>query len=416
MNTDNRIPETGYPSFLLQKITQYNQRIMSDGQGHHIMRGMAASQDDVQVCSNDYLSLANHPEIIESQVSVLQQQSDYMLMSAVFLDEGNSQIILEKQFAQFLGTGDSILCQSGYAANVGLIQAIIENSTIPVYIDMYTHMSLWDGIHMAGQTPIPFRHNDVSHLENLIRKKGPGLVVVDSVYSTNGSVCPLLELVNMAHGMGCTLLVDESHSLGTHGPQGKGMVVEYGLEDKVMFITASLAKAFAGRAGLIACPKGFPDFFKCTSKPSIFSSTMLPYEVAGLQKTLELVINADDRRQQLHKNTVYLQKQLAALGYNIEDSQAQIIALESGSEWETIRLRDALESRGIFGSVFCAPATAKTRALVRFSINAGLSELELHRIVRACREIVDELDVANWKSSLRKLRSNRVPADLRKSA
>jgi len=405
MSTDDRIKNKGYPTFLTQKIDDYNDRIMTDGQGHHLMRGRAASKDDVHICSNDYLSLANHPQVIDEQISILNQQSEYMLMSAVFLDDQNPQILLENQFAEFFGSKDGILCQSGYAANVGLIQTVVENTNAPVFIDLYAHMSLWDGIKMADQTPIPFRHNDVEHLRQLIMRHGPGLVVVDSVYSTNGSVCPLRELVPMAHGMGCTLLVDESHSLGTHGPQGRGMVVEYGFEDMVMFRTASLAKAFAGRAGLILCPEGFADYFKCTSKPSIFSSTMLPYEVVGLQKTLELIKDADDRRAQLRQNTRFLQNHISDLGYSIDDSQAQIIALESGPEWDTIRLRDALESRGIFGSVFCAPATAKTRSLIRLSINSGLTEMQLHRVVRACREFVTELDVPNWKSTKRKARA-----------
>lgn len=407
MDSDERILNSGYPNYISEKISAYNDRIMIDGNGKHIMRGRTPVATDTLVCSNDYLSLANQPQIIDAQVSKLLDAKDIMLMSAVFQTEENPQAALEHKFANFFKSGSSVLCQSGYAANVGLIQATMENTDSPIYIDMYTHMSLWDGIKISDRPPIAFRHNDIEHLRKLIKKSGPGLVVVDSVYSTNGSVCPLLAMVNMAHSMGCTLLVDESHSFGTHGPQGKGLVVEHGLEDKVMFRTASLAKAFGGRAGLICCPEGFSDFFKCTAKPSIFSSAMLPHEIAGLDATLDLISESDDRRQRLRKNTEFLRNSLNNLGYNVDDSQAQIIALESGTEWQTIQLRDALEKRGVFGSVFCAPATPKTRALVRFSVNADLTELQLHKIVRACREIVDELDVPNWKSSIRKQRRKR---------
>jgi CAI-1 autoinducer synthase len=267
---------------------------------------------------------------------------------------------------------------------------------------MHAHMSLWDGIAMAGIKPIAFRHNDVNSLKKLISKNGPGLVMVDSVYSTNGSVCPLKALVNAAFDLDCILLVDESHSLGTHGPQGRGMVVEHGLQNKVMFRTASLAKAFAGRAGLITAPAGFSDFFKFTSKPAIFSTALLPQEIAGLNSTLSLIIKADKKREQLRRNTSYIRRHLDSMGFNVDDSKSQIISLESGTEWNTILLRDELEKQGIFGSIFCAPATAKKRALMRFSINASLTPQELRQIVVACETIVTTLDVAQWRSTKRK--------------
>lgn len=397
------------PTWLMLKLDEfYNKRFNQSWRGRHIMRGRTASNNSIQLISNDYLSLANHTDILEAQTSALANSDQYLLMSAIFLHGNNPQMDLESRFAQYLHADEAVLCQSGYAANVGLIQALVENTQSPVYIDMYAHMSLWDGVRMAGVPATPFRHNDVEHLRSAIKKRGPGLVLVDSVYSTNGSVCPLKELVELAWAMGCTILVDESHSLGTHGPQGKGMVVELGLENKVMFRTASLAKAFAGRAGIITCPQGFGDFFKFTSKPSIFSSALLPHEIAGLNKTLDLIIRADSRREQLRKNTSFLRQSLDALGYNVDDSDAQIIALESGSEWNTILLRDALEKRDVFGSVFCAPATAKSRALIRFSINATLTSLQLQYIIHACKEVAVELDVDKWRSSQRKQRKQKV--------
>ncbi len=393
-----------FPTFLRTKLNKfYDGRVKKDWGGQHIMRGKIATSDSIQLVSNDYLALANHPAVLSAQKSILEDQSRYLLMSAIFLHGDNPQMNLEARLSEFFLSDEAILCQSGYAANVGLIQAIVEDTYAPVYIDITAHMSLWDGIKMADASPTPFRHNDVDHLVHLVRKRGPGLVIVDSVYSTNGSVCPLRNLVNAVHELGCTVLVDESHSFGTHGPQGRGLVVDLGLQDKVMFRTASLAKAFAGRAGLICCPDGFSDFFKFTSKPSIFSSALLPYEIAGLDKTLDLILDADSKREKLRRSTLYLQRHLDRIGYNVGDGAAQIIALESGTESDTILLRDALEQRDIFGSVFCAPATAKNRALMRFSINSELTDMQLRRIVQACTEIAEELRIENWRSSRRKM-------------
>lgn len=394
-----------YPDFLNEKLKHfYIDKIEKEWGGQHIMRGKVTDQHSIELMSNDYLSIASHQDILVAQKDALSANESALLMSTVFLKENSPQIVFEKKMAEFLHADETVLCQSGYAANIGLIQSMIGDTNIPIYVDQFAHMSLWDGASMAEGSIIPFRHNSVSNLMTLIKQRGPGVVIVDSVYSTNGSVCPLVELVDTAFYLGCVLLVDESHSLGTHGPQGRGLVVEYGLEDKVMFRSASLAKAFASRAGIIACPEDVADLFKMTSKPSIFSSSLLPHEIMGLDKTLDVIANADIQRRRLKNNTQFLRDALDRLGYNVSTGEAQIIALESGSEYNTILLRDALEKRGIFGSVFCAPATPRNRAIIRFSVNASLTKSQLNKVVDACAEIVGELDVPHWRSSLRKRR------------
>ncbi len=387
---------------LHQKIHNfYKYRVTGDWRGGHIMRGLQPGLHSIRLTSNDYLAIANLPSIVEAQQTAFNDSKNHQLMSAIFLHGDNPQADFENRMADFLKADEVVLCQSGYNANTGLIQALLEDTGLPVYIDMLAHMSLWDGVKMADCKVKTFRHNNVEHLLSLIDKHGPGLVLVDSIYSTNGAICPLKDLVNNAWEKECTILVDESHSLGTHGSQGSGLVVEYGLEDKVLFRTASLAKAFAGRAGIITGPKGFSDFFKFTSKPSIFSTALLPYEIAGLSETLSIIIDADDRREQLRKHSAFLRSQLEKMGYNLCNSQSQIISLESGTEWNTIVLRDNLEANGIFGSPFCAPATPKNRALIRFSINAGLTDLQIQRIANVCRDIRQNVKLEEWPSSRR---------------
>jgi CAI-1 autoinducer synthase len=214
-------------------------------------------------------------------------------------------------------------------------------------------------------------------------------------------VAPLAAIADVCAEHDCVLVVDESHSLGTHGPRGAGLVVELGLTDLVHFRTASLAKAFAGRAGIISCSRRFQEYFKCESLPAIFSSTLLPHEVMGLAATLDVIEREDWRRTRLAANARHLRVSLAELGYNLNGSETQIVALEAGPEQQTIVLRDALEARGIFGSVFCAPATAQNRSLIRISVNAALSDQELERLIDVCEEIRDEVDMWNWPSTRR---------------
>jgi len=405
---------SGSPSsvrqLLLQRMREFRvDRWQGEWKGRHIMRGKSPGPQSVSLVSNDYLSLANHPDIVAAQVAALQSTEASVLMSGVFLHGETPQSRLENEFAGWTGMPEAILSQSGYAANVGLLQAIA-GPEVPVYIDMHAHASLWEGITSADAQARPWRHNDALYLRRLLERHGAGVVCVDSVYSTSGSVCHLSEIIALAREFDCLVVVDESHSLGTHGPQGAGMVAALGLQDQVDFITASLAKAFAGRAGLVLAHKGFSDYFWFTARPAIFSSCLLPHDIAAMGKTLEIVRKDDWRRTALHKNAYFLRSALDDLGYNVSESQSQIIALESGTEYNTLLMREALESVGIFGSVFCAPATAKKRALIRFSVNAGLTLSDMELIVDGCARVREKVNLRDWPSTRRKLNSMQSQA------
>jgi CAI-1 autoinducer synthase len=389
------------PAFVASRVEQYyRERVTDTWGGGHIMRGRLPERDALHLSSNDYLAIARHPDIIRSMSKTLRSNGNGLLMSGIFLQGDCPQLKFEDRLATFMRAEAGVLCQSGYAANIGLIQSIASAQT-PVYVDMMAHMSLWEGIRCAGAVPIPFRHNEAAHLEQQIMRYGQGVVLVDSVYSTNGSVCPLVAFADVCDRHECVFVVDESHSLGTHGPGGAGLVVELGLESRVAFRTASLAKAFAGRAGFISCPARFQEYFKFESNPAIFSSTLLPHEISGLDATLSVIECADRRRRRLASNSAWLRERLTELGYNLNGGESQIIALEAGTEQRTIVLRDALESRGIFGSVFCAPATARNRALIRLSIHAALTDAQIERIVSVCRDIRGEVELDRWPSTRR---------------
>lgn len=384
------------------------------GDRRPLVVGRTPGPDAIELRSNDYLALAHHPTILEAQAVSIRSRGHGLMMSGVYADASGLQRALEKRLASFMGGEDCLLCQSGYDANAGLLQAIATQNK-PIYVDFRAHMSIWQGAKSGDALVRGFRHNDLAHLERLIEKDGPGIIVVDSVYSTLGTECPLLETVELAELYGCMVVVDESHSLGTHGPHGAGIVDQLGLNDRVAFRTASLAKAFAGRGGFIIGSATHIEFLRFSSMPAIFSSTVLPHEVEAFEATLDVVASAHDLRAALWKNTRYLRDGLTALGYPIGTGQSQIIPLEAGPEPKTIELREALEAHNIFGAVFCAPATPKNRSMVRFSVNAGFSTAQLDAVLKACAEIKDAVDVAGWPVARRQKRpakqAARPPAD-----
>ncbi|MGN6094120.1 MAG: alpha-hydroxyketone-type quorum-sensing autoinducer synthase [Luteibacter jiangsuensis] len=404
------------PDFVARRVDRFhNERVAIDWGGRHILRGRQPGAGDLMLQSNDYLAIAGHPAIVEAQREALATGGLGMMMSALFQQDQSQPLHrVEAELARAVGSEDGILAQSGFAANVGLIQSIA-GERVPVYIDMLAHASLWEGIRSAGAKAVPALHNDVAHLERQVLRHGPGVIVVDAVYSTNGSLAPLQDIADIAHAHGCVLVVDESHSLGTHGQRGEGLVASLGLNDRVHFITASLAKAYCSRAGFIACTRRFKDYFGCEALPAIFSSSLLPHELAGISASHRVIQSEGWRRRRLREITRRVRGELAALGYPIGDGTEQIVAFEAGQEILTGRVRDIMERHGVFGSVFSAPATTVNRSLLRLTLNAGMSDGDVERLIDVCRRARDEMDLPEWSASRRAQREtarSALPAEV----
>ena len=398
-----RAAEHRLPDYVTSRMDQhYVTRIEKLLGGEHPTAWHAAPADALFLASNDYLCLSGEASLMRAQMRSLEASCGELLMSAVYLHDTSPQHLLEQKMARFMGAEDGVLGQSGFAVNVGLLQSLA-GPGIPVYLDMQAHASLWEGAHSAGAPAVTFLHNDLDHLRRQIAKHGRGVIAVDSVYSTNGSVAPLAQLVELAERAGCLLVVDESHSLGTHGPRGAGLVAELGLCEHVHFRTASLAKAFAGRAGFFTCSSKFKGYFGCEARPAIFSSCLLAHELAWFDAAIDFISTADERRAALRRHTREIRDGLRELGYNVNDGTEQIIALEGGPEPMTMKIRKALERRGVYGSTFAAPATPKNRSLLRLTLNSGLSAGDIAQLLGACADARDEVDLENW-SSTRRLR------------
>jgi len=383
-----------------QRINDFFDRFFVDGKDH-ILHGKLPSVNSVQLISNDYLCLSGEHSLVDAQLEQLRLYKKNAVVSGVFIRDDSPTRRLEKQIATFLKAESGIICQSGWSANISLMQTIA-SPKIPVYLDMKAHASLWEGANAAGSKSIPFYHNDLAHLERSIQSNGPGILVVESVYSTDGSVCPLDDIVYLAEKYECIIVVDESHSIGTHGPHGAGFVVKHKLQDRVHFRTFSLAKTYAGRGGFITCSERFKAYFFCEARPAIFSSHLLDHEFAWYSEATKFIQAADDRRATLKSNFIYLRAKLLELGYPVSEGSEQIIGLEAGPEHKTRILRDALQDNEIFGSVFLAPATPKNRSLVRLSVNSSITKDQLDMTVEACKKIRDHIGLKNWASVRRK--------------
>ncbi|EAQ53611.1 alpha-hydroxyketone-type quorum-sensing autoinducer synthase [Vibrio sp. MED222] len=373
------------PSFIEERLNFYIQDLITQNQSQkHLVLGKRPQRNAVVMQSNDYLALSHNKPIQDAHQAAIIEHDDNVVMSAIFLQDEESKPAFETELANYVGMESCLLSQSGWAANIGLLQTICPPDT-SVYIDFFAHMSLWEGIRAAGGIAHPFMHNNMNHLRKQLERHGSGVIVVDSVYSTIGTIAPLRDIYEMAQEFDCAVVVDESHSLGTHGENGAGIVHALGLTKQVDFITVSLAKTFAYRAGAILGPKLLSETLPFVAYPAIFSSTVLPQEVVRLEKTLEVIKSADDKRQALFLRAKSLTTGLKRIGFNIR-SESQIVALECGNERNTERVRDFLEERNVFGAVFCRPATGKNKNIIRFSVNADMTPRDIDHVLTVCHE------------------------------
>lgn len=373
---------------LTNKIDDFHQHVIAPrANGRHLVVGKSPEKDDILLNSNDYLCISSHPSVARARINYLSREHKEVLMSAVFLGKASLQSKLQEKFADFLNFDSTLLSQSGWVANVGLLQTIADPGT-PVYIDQFAHASLWEGINFAGAKPIVFPHNNTDRFKRMVEKYGSGILLVDSLYSTIGTICPLTDMIEVAKAHNCIVVVDESHSLGVYEEKGKGLLHQLGLTDQVDFLTASLAKAFGGRAGLIACSEKFAGYFPYVARPAIFSSALLENEIVALDTTLEVISDADARREKLFSNATYLRNEIRNMGIHIA-SESQIISLVTGSEPQTEIVRKLLDNQGIIGAVFCCPATSRNRTLVRLTVNSNLSYNDLEKILSSIQSVTD---------------------------
>ncbi len=399
----------GAPLPLLRRRIDNHFERYPDG---HVVHGRAAIASDVNLSGNDYLAIGSDPRIVRRQIDSLAERRENIFMSGVYTQYLDRQLRLEKDYAAWLGAEAAVLCQSGFAANEGLLQATTGPET-PAYIDMFAHASVWQGAAVADAPAYAFRHNDAGHLRRQIARHGPGVVAVEAIYSTIGDICRLHDILDVCEETGSMLSVDESHAIGVIGSQGEGLVSHLGLAGRVPFRVFSLSKALVGRGGVVVGPARFVEYFRYESTSAVFSSAVFANEVARFEATLAVVRDEVQRRSRVSGLSERLRTGLLQRGYEVSCSESQIIPLIAGAESETARLRDALEANGVIGSVFCAPATPRNRSLVRLCVHNDLDDSDIDHILEVCSNIRDQVRPDRWPASRSGRAGNVAAAGLR---
>jgi 8-amino-7-oxononanoate synthase len=345
--------------------------------------------------SNNYLGLTNHPRVKEAVISAVKKYGTGCSGSRYLNGTLSLHEEAETRLAKFMQREGALLFSTGYQTNLGTISALVGKGEF-VLTDRQDHASIIDGCRLSFGKALKFRHNDPADLERILDHLDPDvgkMVVVDGVFSMEGSITRLPEIVQLCQKYQVVLMVDDAHSMGVLGDNGRGTAEHFGLEPSVHIVMGTFSKSFASMGGFIATDLETIDYIKHHSRPLIFSASMAPATVAAVLAALDIIEQEPERREQLWRNAARWCKGLRELGFNTGHSATPIVPVILGEDMLTFRFWRALFERGIFTNPAVRQAVAPGSSLLRTSVIATHTPEQLDRALEIFWEVGQELQV-----------------------
>jgi glycine C-acetyltransferase/8-amino-7-oxononanoate synthase len=324
------------------------------------------------LCSNNYLGLADHPRVREAAAEAALRWGAGAGASRLVSGTMEIHRQLEERLAAWLDSEGALLFGSGYLANQGTIAALGGRNEV-VFSDELNHASIIDGCRLARARVVVYRHLDTEHLGWLLRRHGkPGhrLIVTDAVFSMDGDVAPLQEIVRLAGEHGARTLVDEAHATGVLGPGGRGAVAAAGLQGEVDVVVGTLSKALGSYGAFVCASRSTLDYLVNVARALIFSTAPPPPAIAGALAALELLIEEPQRVEDLRAAARALRGTLRERGFAVADGEMAIVPLVVGSEDDTMRLCEEALRGGVFAQGIRPPTVAPGSSRLRLAAMA----------------------------------------------
>lgn len=329
-------------------------------------------QRRIMLGSNNYLGLTHHPKVLEAASRALSRYGSGCTGSRFLNGTLDLHAQLEAALAAYVGKEDCLVFSTGYQANLGLISGLIGRGDL-VYLDKLDHASIVDGAKMSYGDTLRFNHGDLAGLERMIeRTRGSrgAMIVVDGVYSMEGDIANVPELVRIAKKHGTALALDDAHSIGVLGPNGEGTAAHFGLTDEVDLIAGTFSKSLASIGGFVAGSETVIHYLKHHSRPMIFTASLPPANTAGVLAALEVMRTEPHRREKLWANTHRLHAGLRGLGYNIGETETPIVPVLIGPLETTLVFWRKLFDAGVFTNPVAPPAVPPSQCRLRTSLMA----------------------------------------------
>ncbi len=338
--------------------------------------------------SNNYLGLTAHPRVREAAIDAIKKYGTSCTGSR-FLN-GNMTIIedLERDLADWVGMDSALIFSTGMQVNLGTISALVGRGDI-VILDKEDHASIYDGARLSHGKIERFRHNDVEHLERVLKSlpdSGGRLLVVDGLFSMEGDIAPLPEIIPLCQQYGVRLMVDDAHAMGVLGG-GRGTAAHFGINEGVDLIMSTFSKSFASIGGFVAGQADVIDYIKHVARSLIFSASIPPANVATAHMALNIMREEPQLVEQVNKNGRFMREGLKALGFDIGTSESPIVPIIIGDDLLTFKTWRDLFDAGVFVNPVISPATAPGRQLLRTSYMATHTQSQLEQVLEVFKKI-----------------------------
>jgi 8-amino-7-oxononanoate synthase len=356
----------------------------------------------IMLGSNNYLGLAQHPEVIEASVRALRGYGAASTGSRLLNGTMDLHEEFEEEISRWFGTEQSLSFSTGYQTNLGTLAALLGPADA-VVVDQFAHASIRDGIRMSRATPHVFSHNDLGSLEDALgaaRSSGADqiLVAVDSLYSMEGSLAPIPQIAALAREYGAALMVDEAHALGLYGQSRRGWSEECGSSDDVDVTMASLSKATASIGGFITGSRELIAGLRVSARPMLFSTAAVPSSVAGVLAAVR-IIRSDEgagRLEALRHNAATLRAELTRRGHDCGSGHAEgawspIVPVHVGDDILAIEAWNRLMERGVYTGTAVSPAVPSAGAILRVCVTSEHTEEHLAHAVDAIDVVLGEI-------------------------
>ena len=372
------------------------ERVITSPQNANIE--VTGGQKVLNMCANNYLGLANHPEIIKAAKESYDKWG-YGLSSVRFIC-GTQQIHkeLEKKISEFLGTDDTILYTSCFDANGGLFETLLSEEDA-VISDELNHASIIDGVRLCKAQRYRYKNSDMNDLEEKLKearskKTKQILVATDGVFSMDGYIANLKGICDLADKYNAMVMVDDSHAVGFMGKNGKGTHEYNGVMGRVDIITGTLGKALGGASGgYTSARQEIVDLLRQRSRPYLFSNTVAPSIVAASMKVLELLSSTTELRDKLEANTKYFREEIKKAGFEIKEGTHPIVPIMLGEAMLSQKMAARLLEKGVYVIGFFYPVVPKGTARIRVQVSAAHSIEDLDFAVEKFSEVKKEMNI-----------------------
>jgi 8-amino-7-oxononanoate synthase len=360
-------------------------------------------RETIMLGSNNYLGLTADPRVKAAAHDALERYGTGLTGSRFLNGTTPLHVELEREIAEWMGTGDALVFTTGYQANLGAIGTILEPGDT-VICDSGDHASILDGCRLSGAKLRPFRHNQMDKLSKMLERAsadgGGVLVVVDGVFSMEGDLCPLPEIVERTERHGARLMVDEAHAVGVLGERGAGVCELYGLEDRVDLRMGTFSKSLASCGGFIAGPADVIEYLKIAARPFMFTASAVPAAVGAALEAVRICrTEGGPLFAKLLDNAAYLRRGFAELGLEMvepgrlpdgSDAITPVVPVVVGEDWQAALLWKALFEAGVYTNVALHPAVPPGGALLRTSLMATHERAHLDRALEIFARVIPD--------------------------